>query len=960
MNRKKTRYNFILVLVSAIILVMLLAVCVFAAASTINLSVNQLSASYVTSVGTGNRLGGGDGSADVQLTGGNEFMAEAKSAGKVSFGGKTYPKSSVTVTLANNYGTNATLQFGLEISPANGTVTVNGVEKKNGDFITETVSGEGGTVEIVVASAETKVGKTGGIKVKVTGIQLDLIEDKFSADFQPGEHGSYTVDGVSVGAGGYKPDAKKATEAYKVEAKAEDGYIFWGWKNETTKAYFENVGASGNIIISSDCTIRPIFIKKDAALFGVGTQLFADLNEANDCALREASNKTIVLMEKGTLQGSATISPGITLLIPYNEAASVNISQEPDTVDNAIGQTVFRYLTIPNGVTLTVEGNISVNGQALKNTSVPTGPYGLIKLQEGGEIVLKNGANLFCWGYISGDGMVTAESGSNVYECFQLTGWRGGQASSSLISDKKVFPVNQYYIQNVEAALKIEQGATEYVYASVVVKLLGQQNVTTKFISVNEGMFHLKEKGSSLIKRYIPETDRMEFQIDGKFEISSIYLKFGGSYSLNSKDFPLPINCNFSIIINSGTTTVTSVQDLAMLPGSELMVAQDAILNINSKMYVYDQDNWGDYAYNKKLRQVNYVATRNGKPQERTEADLIDAKIDVNGTINISEEGAKGRLFTTSGGANITSSQGNGVINFKTATDNSITTYQATQTSEKVGMLDVVHVHYHDIPCKTAKLRNGDGSYLETTGAKGPENGKPGWSYTYLTTDPEYEKYTDTNVYKDMWYRYRVIYKVNGHTTVKYITTDSDTFDLDPNIPLTGDKRPVVTTNNATATLDTTSRKIVLSEINGDCIVEFTSETVYKINVSWTGNLNFEYKPNIYRWDAATMCYIREQEAGWRSNEPTVRVTNDRESGSTGNIKADVAFEKKAEFSNSDLGMNFTIGDSTTPNSVTMSDKLIPGKSVTAKMQLTGAPTGLASGANLTIGTVKIILTTVT
>lgn len=944
MNREKKSYNFRLVLVSAIMLLTLLVACVFAATS-ISLSVSNLDVFYETSVGKGT-TSLVDGSASAGGVSGNEFSAEARSARKMKWGGVDYPGSSVTITLKSNYDTNANLQFKLVISPSDGTVTVDGESVKNGEIIKKTVSGNG-AVKIVVASAETKPGYENGIKANVQDIQFELIEDKFSADFQPGEHGSYTVDGVSVGAGGYQPAARKATETYAVVAVADEEFSFWGWRNETTQTYIPEVGASGNISISSDCTIRPVFIPKDTAVFGVGVQLFADLNEADKFAAGQAVNKTIVLLQKGTLQKSASISAGNTLLIPYNEAADVNISQEPVTVDNAIGQTVFRYLTIPNGVTLTVSGNVNVNGQALKNTSVPTGPYGLIKLQEGGEIVLKNGANLFCWGYINGDGMVTAESGSNVYECFQLTGWRGGQASSSLISDKKVFPVNQYYIQNVEAALKIEQGATEYVYASVSVKLLGQQNVTTKFIAENEGMFRLKEKGSSLIKRYIPETDRMEFQVDGVFEISTMYLEFGGSYSLDSKKFPLPINCNFTVNIHSGTTKITDAQDMALLPGSELIVAKDAVLNINSKMYVYDQDNWGDYAYNKKLRPVGYATTPHKK---RTEADLIDAKIDVNGTINISEEGAKGRLFTTSGGANITSSQGNGVINFKTATDKSITTYQATQST---GTL--ISVKYHEIPCTSAKLRNGDGSYTLTAWeepAGTTHVAQAGWTYTYLTGEK-----TENQAYKDMWYLFKVTYIINNNQkTVQYTTTDGDTFKLPEGMQVSADD---VSTDSGSVTVE--NGQLVLSGITKDCTVSIKGKPVYKINVSWTGNLNFEYKPNIYEWKAEKLHYEQTQWARWNSTEqPTVTVTNDQTLGSTGNIKADVAFEKKPEFSNSDLGMNFTIGESTTPNSVTMSDKLIPGKSVTAKMQLTGAPTGLASGANLTIGTVKIILTTVT
>lgn len=968
MIRKKHRSGFLTAAICAFAAsILLLAVSAFADDTLTGLNISNLTVTYSITAGNGGGSAKPSGS-------GTKITATVKSGKTGSIFQRKYHSSTLNIALKNEFESDAELSFDLStgFGQANGSykVEIDGVEQK--EPYAFTVKGKH-SVNVIISSNENSPGNDIGIKVTIDITKFQKIEKKMEVTFVPGQHGSYTVDGNAITAETKK--TKESTEAYALNATADAGYGFYGWKNLTT-GDIESYDAVSTIYFSVDnSVVQPVFFPTGSAVFGVGSELFSDLNDANAYADSQTSNKTIVLLQSGILSGDATISKGNLLLIPYDKIATANATSKPDTVEGKfVSPTHFRTLTIPDGVTLTVNGDINVNGQVLKLQSIPTGPHGLIALEENGKIVLNSGANLYCWGYINGEGKVIANSGSHVYECFQLRGWRGGSVTQPMLGNKQgVFPVNQYYIQNIEAELCIESGATESVYASVTVSVdlpiigtvLQQAEVTDVIIGVDKGLFQLAS--GWLSKKYIPSEDRMLFTAEGEMNISafSLQLKVGTQdFALDTEDYVLPIHGGFAVYIKSGTTTIPSTQRIALLPGAELTVAKDAVLNINSEMYIYDRDQWAGKGYgygfgggyggkaNCDFAPVTYATSRT----PRTASSVVDAKVDVNGTINVS-----GKLYTTeqnseseTDGANITSSQGGGKIVFKSSADDATKdpiTYQYVQGADKP---------YSQIHCDPAKLRNGDGSYLETTGAKGPENGKPGWSYTYLTTDPEYVQYTDTSVYKDMWYRYRVIYKVNGHTTVKYITTDSDTFDLDKNIPLTGDKRPVVTTNNATATLDTTSRKIVLSEINGDCIVEFTSETVYKINVYWTGNLNFEYKPNIYRWDAATMCYIREQEAGWRSNELTVTVTNDRESGSTGNIKADVAFEKKAEFSNSDLGMNFTIGDSTTPNSVTMSDKLIPGKRVTAKMQLTGAPTGLASGANLTIGTVKIILTTVT
>ena len=900
------------------------------------------------------------------------------------------------ISITNLYLGKANLTFHWKVekfSSSFGTMTIDGtqVAKPENDFVKNGLA-SGETVEIIIQSANNaKYAVSEGIHVTITEITMDEITSDIAVKFyRPEGSGSYTVenltdgtkDTITASSPEYTERTKPANHQYKLVATPAQGFVFVGWKNKSG-AYIEG-GATLQTTFTEDIGIRPVFVPNTYNQYRVGDRKFFDLNEANAYAVSQERNKTIVLLNNGILPKDATISQGVTLLIPYNAEATVNTDVKPDTVKTGGTQTPFRTLIIPDGVTLTVYGTLNVNGQVLKLRSTPTGPYGLVTLNEGGKIVLKKASDgtagkLYCWGYINGKGTVIAENGAQVYECFQLRGWRGGSASWDMNNNRDgVFLVNQYYIQNIEAALELNYGAEEYVYASVTVLNDAQAAATEKFIGKEDkGMFRLQEIGSKLIKRYNPNTDRMEFEISGKMLISSMTLQLvpdiiGGSLftvKMNTRNYVLPIHGGFTVNISSGTTTIDGPksgdlgQRVCWLPGSELIVAKGATLNVNSDMFVYDRDQWvgssvvdandpvaaeRKYAYNADLLPVSYVTTPRNK---RTADKLTDAKVDVNGTINIS-----GHLYTTakaennsgekSDGANITSSLGEGVINFLTNTKNTENTYQVRQ-----GGKEGKEISYDTISCTSAKLRNandkdGNEQFTLTAGAQA------GWTYTYLTGEK-----TENQAYKDMWYLFKVTYIINNNQkTVQYTTTDGDTFKLPEGMQISADD--VSTDSGGSVAVE--NGHLVLSGITKDCTVTIKGNPVYKINVSWTGNLNFEYKPNIYRWDATKMCYIREQEARWSSDEPTVTVTNDQTLGSTGNIKADVAFEKKMEFSNSDLGMNFTIGESTTPNSVTMSDKLAPGSSVTAKMQLTGAPTGLASGANLTIGTVKIILTTVT
>ena len=940
--------------------IVLLAMSAFAAnpvsgpISLSDASLSNLSATY-----NGSQAEGKNKDGEATAVGGiNSITAKVKSSYANYWITSDYKASNLTITLKNGYSSSAILKFDYEATKTSGKVTVDSQTSNKGTFEKELA--KDGEVTITISSKAEEVGYTTGVELKITGLSLRQKDVEATTTFMPGEHGSYTVNGEAVD--GEIRHTQKSTDEYSLNAQAEAGYTFFGWKNKTTGSYLSTKNPV-SIGIASDCTIQPVFIPEDLAQFSVGSEVFYDLNEANAFALNlKQATKTIVLIKSGSLPvGQYTISSGVTLLIPYSSSTEVHTTSpsNSDTESITSNRSAYRTLTVPSGAQINVHGELNVDGQISKNKSLPTGQYGLITLESGANIHLYgevdgNGdkGNLYCWGYINGGGMVIAHSNASVYESFQLTGWRGGNASQKLVreADKnRVFPLNQYYIQNVEAALQFNYGAKEYVYASVEVSVRVsqlQKQITTEFISTdasNTGMFRLKP-GCTFTKKYVPETDRMVFEVDGDFTISTMEMDFE-IVKLQTKQYELPINSNFSVNILSGTTTIPSTQGVALLPGAEFTVAHNAIFEADSSMYVYDRDEWiaGNYASStKKLLVVGYSPTY-GVKAKRTDADLVDAAINVNGTIKIS-----GKLYTTIGGANIFSSEGTGKIIFASETTATTTTKQVIQSGNKVD-------GYATINCTSAKLRNGDGSYTLTAWeepAGTTHVAQAGWTYTYLT-----EAKTENQAYKDMWYLFKVTYIINGQPTVRYITTDSDTFVLDKNIPLTGDKRPVVTTSNATATLDTTSRKIVLSEINGDCIVEFTSETVYKINVSWTGNLNFEYKPNIYKWDATKMCYVRDpsQEAGWISDNPTVTVTNDRESGSTGNIQAKIDYNKERAYS--DLDMLFTIGNSTTavPNSAVMAETLAPGSSVKAKMQMDKIPSSSIKGA--VVGKVTLTLT---
>ncbi len=435
-----------------------------------------------------------------------------------------------------------------------------------------------------------------------------------------------------------------------------------------------------------------------AATFSVNKTSYTDLNAAIAAAVN-GDDKTIVVATDGTLSGNYTIPAGVTLLVPFDDASTL-YTTEPEAVESLANQTAYRTLTLNSGASITVNGAISVGGKLFtsRNQHVckPTGAYGLIKMSSGSQITVANGGALYAWGYITGSGNVRITSGATVYECFQVTDWRGGSATIKFITPKnvkKVFPFSQYYVQNIEAPLTIEYGGAEKAYITAY-----DEKITIGFIGANS-MFELAE-GATFTKKYDPVTDRISFDINGNASLKGI--KMTVILTIDSAKYVLPINNNVNINIHSGVTTIS--QDVALLPGVQVTIDQGAELNIQAKgnLYVYDADQWSkDYVWGS----GNGISPVAYSPSGKGSRAVSDTAINVNGVLR-----AAGSVYTTAGGADIYSSQSTGNFVQTAVPGSEKNTYQCTQSGSKVTPVA--------IPITPAKLHNADGTYTETTASK--------------------------------------------------------------------------------------------------------------------------------------------------------------------------------------------------------------------------------------------------
>ena len=508
--------------------------------------------------------------------------------------------------------------------------------------------------------------------------------------------------------------AQHKTDVLRLEATPKTGYGVTSWTDGSTpkttpSSLYETTGTAAKTV---------------GVAFGDAKPFLVSTNSTQYATLREAltavgsSGKITVVQNAYVEAGDYTIPSGVSLIVPYESTGATYTSPSSTYEKNQAYSSASQYvlLTLGSGANITVAGSLYVmadlcapNGGGA-GSGAPATSFGRIEMSKNSTITINNSANLYCWGFVTGiQGLVTVKNGGKVHEVFQHQNNPGGSAASGW--NEKAFFLNQYYVQNVESPLKIEYGATETVYAQMTVPSGSIKNVNAALVGTNDtGLFGLTSSGSYLVRTYNPATDRTTYDIYGNAKLNYISMTIY-TMTIDTRNYVLPITSNMSVkchTLNGSASTFSVPYAVSFLPGAELIVDEGVTVNISSKLIIYDRDEWIDkgfaefnlYSGGTNWSRSSFTPTRT---YTRTKADLVDAKVDLNGTMSVS-----GSLYTTSNGAAIISSNGTGTINLSAAAPGNSNDIQ--YASNKLGTSV-------NVPMTPAQLLNGDGSYLATAGA---------------------------------------------------------------------------------------------------------------------------------------------------------------------------------------------------------------------------------------------------
>ena len=366
-----------------------------------------------------------------------------------------------------------------------------------------------------------------------------------------------------------------------------------------------------------------------------------------------------------------TVKTGVTLLLPFNENDTVgHIGAGEDGSANykataALTGTakLYKTLVIPEGIEVIVNGKLIVGAQTGKidagqNQNAVSGNYCEISL--GGTITLNN-ATLEVYGYIKGNGEISANN-TTVIENLYLSGWMGGtQSAVRYIGNDKIdgaslaisgnlkidnptqFPFSQYELRSIQSRITINKGSKLQGYAKIatgkleqfggLIKVPAQINeailtfISSDASNASSGLFRLVGNNSKIIKSM--SGDRVRFDLfdeikDGYTSLSVKVIK--KTVNMTSEKVFFPIDGRTDITLKNGATFTQSYMFKA-LPGATITVESGGIYNLNGKLVMYDKSFTDISTY-------PYPGASRG-----------DAKLIVNGTMNVN--GALGGNVTS-------------------------------------------------------------------------------------------------------------------------------------------------------------------------------------------------------------------------------------------------------------------------------------------------------------------------
>ena len=331
---------------------------------------------------------------------------------------------------------------------------------------------------------------------------------------------------------------------------------------------------------------------------------------------------TVRITADMTLDSDLTVPSGITVLIPFSDGDFLGSANGTDDCSRQLAAGNRCFLTVTLNANLTVNGKLIVGGvlgypDTFSYQGHTSGAHSV--LVNNGSVDVPSGGKLECYGFIRGTGTVTASSGSVITEPLVINDYVGAD---------KVYAMNthgqgafdRYSLPNIQCTLTIDAGSTllgkitmyargQYVSCDLAT-VVGPENA---FITLSEGatltMEYDPSRSIDTNESYYLHGDigKTTITIDGGATFGAITVSFktkypiqyDGTFSYEEQPFSIPYNLD--IILSNGNYLMNN--DYRLLPGSRVVLEEDATLGVNGSLTAY----WG--LNDKRFKDTQYPTT---------------------------------------------------------------------------------------------------------------------------------------------------------------------------------------------------------------------------------------------------------------------------------------------------------------------------------------------------------------
>lgn len=326
-------------------------------------------------------------------------------------------------------------------------------------------------------------------------------------------------------------------------------------------------------------------------------------------------NSQTVYVIPGTnpvISESFTIESSITLNMPYEgEKVFTEISKSlhnsgmnviPDTEVNRATY-LKNTLTLSAGVEMTIKGKFQIGaivGGAAFQGGITNGSFTQVLMKSDSKIIV-DGGTLNCYGYIKeetiDDSLIEVKNTGSVLATLAIADYPGSASNASSVASK-TFPFDFYDMRCIHSKLIFDGSCTYLAHAVVFGTNAGTYSGDAKIIGTSDSLLIPLDRNTVVEWHYVPgntkdtikdDTKRKTYvSIYGGGSIDKIKMSLG-FYSFNSATFDLPISSYFDFNLVEGDYSLN--EKTKFLPGSKVIVSEDANLTVNKQLVLYEKKN---------------------------------------------------------------------------------------------------------------------------------------------------------------------------------------------------------------------------------------------------------------------------------------------------------------------------------------------------------------------------------